>query len=740
MVRSQKLKMYRWFGIVLSVCLVVTFCITPAFSSGVVTRASTDSSGIEGDNESFKPSISSDGRYIAFISSATNLVSGDTNGKSDIFLRDTQTSTTIRVSTGSPGNEGNDNCGHSAISSDGRYVAFSSWASNLVTGDTNGATDVFLKDTQTGATTRVSTDSGGGEGNGISEGPSISANGRYVTFHSHASNLVSGDTNGQIDCFVKDALAGTMTIVSTDSSGGGGNNGSFKPSISPDGRFVAFQSMADNLVLGDNNRSYDVFVKDTQTGTTERVSTDSSGGEGNGRSWNASISNNGNHIAFESLASNLVSGDTNEIYDVFVKDTSTGSTTRVSTDSSGGEGDNMSSNPSISASGRYAGFDSKATNLVSEDTNGKIDVFIKDTLTDETLRLSTDSSGNEGDNNSYQPSISSCGYYISFSSLATNLVSDDTNGVSDVFLAEDFELQRDKLAFVARNSAGNQSLWLFEPPCKVGGNLSLPVASDNWIGDATGNNNVTAMASGDYDSDGESELAFVVQNISKEQNLWLFESPSTVGGDLGSPIASDYHIGDASGNDNVKALSSGDYDGDGDAELALLTQATNGDQSLSLYEAPITIGGDIGSPFASAPAIGNVSGNINIICMTSADFDSDDTSEIAFVTQNTSGVQSLWLFEPPTSVGGGLGSMLASDYWIGNASSDVNVILMSSGDFDADGTTELSFVTQNAGGDQSLWLLEAPTSVGGDIGSPFASDYWIGNASGNVNVKLMSGI
>ncbi len=391
--------------------------------------------GNMGNNDSYEPSISSDGRYVAFWSEANNLVAGDNNGYTDIFVRDTQTGVTTRVSTDSSGNEGNRGSLNPSISSGGRYVAFRSVASNLVTDDTNGENDIFVKDTQTGVTTRVSTDSSGNEAEYDSYDPSISSNGRYVAFYSRASNLVPGDTNGRDDIFVKDTQTGVTTRVSTDSSGNEGDGGSYDPSISSDGRYVAFQSLATNLVTGDTNDEWDVFVKDTQTGVTTRVSTDSSGNEAEYGSYDPALSSDGRYVAFWSGARNLVPGDTNSREDVFVKDTQTGVTTRVSTDSSGNEGNAGSAGrPSISSDGRYVAFKSVASNLVPEDTNGVLDVFVKDTQTGVTTRVSTDSSGIEGNEESRYPSISSDGRRVAFQSEASNLVTGDTNEHSDVFV------------------------------------------------------------------------------------------------------------------------------------------------------------------------------------------------------------------------------------------------------------------------------------------------------------------
>ncbi len=347
--------------------------------TGTTRRVSLDSSGIQGNGQSFNASITADGRYVAFESSASNLVSGDTNGETDIFVRDLQTNTTRRVSLDSSGIQSNDFSDLAEISADGRYVAFESQASNLVSGDTNGETDIFVRDLQTNTTTGVSVDSSGIPGNNVSGEPSISADGRFVGFLSYASNLVPDDTNYTGDIFVRDLQLGTTRRVSVDSSGNQGNNysGAYL-SISADGRYVAFSSTASNLVPGDTNGREDVFVRDLQTNTTRRVSLDSSGNQGNNYSASPSISADGRYVAFLSDASNLVPDDTNVSRDVFLRDLQTNTTRRVSLDSSGIQSNGDSYGLSISADGRYVAFYSAASNLVPDDTNGAFDVFVTD--------------------------------------------------------------------------------------------------------------------------------------------------------------------------------------------------------------------------------------------------------------------------------------------------------------------------------------------------------------------------
>ena len=242
----------------------------PALSQ-TTERVSVDSAGVEGNSVSVVPAISADGRFVAFHSVANNLVTGDTNGAFDVFVHDRDTDTTERVSVDSAGVEGNDVSINSTISADGRFVAFRSIANNLVAGDTNGFWDIFVHDRTTDTTERVSVSSAGVQGNSFSFRPAISAGGRFVAFFSRANNLVAGDTNGKDDIFVHDRDTDITERVSVNSAGVQGNDFSrFRTSISADGRFVAFRSEANNLVAGDTNGFRDIFVHDRTTDTTER--------------------------------------------------------------------------------------------------------------------------------------------------------------------------------------------------------------------------------------------------------------------------------------------------------------------------------------------------------------------------------------------------------------------------------------------------------------------------------------
>ncbi len=378
--------------------------------TGVTERVSLSSGGEQGTGDSQSPAINESGRYVVFQSFAPNLVPDDTpacplpvppyhRNCADIFVRDRQTSTTTRINLSSGGAEANGDSWAPAISASGRYVAFTSDASTLVTGDTNGYGDVFVRDRDTDAdgifdeagavsTIRVSLSTGGAEANGDSWAPAISASGRYVAFVSDASNLVSQDNNNAADVFVRDRDtdadgvfdepgAVSTARVSLSSGGAEANSSSYEVSISGDGRYVAFSSDASTLVTGDTNACRDIFVRDRQApGTTTRMSVNSSGGQANAASYSPAISGDGTYVAFESPATNLVPGDTNGVADVFVRTRATGGMALVSVDSWEGQGNGESSLPAINGDGRYVAFESVATNLVINDSNGVADVFV----------------------------------------------------------------------------------------------------------------------------------------------------------------------------------------------------------------------------------------------------------------------------------------------------------------------------------------------------------------------------
>jgi Tol biopolymer transport system component len=389
---------------------------------------------------SFRPWMSADGRFVAFDSDAGSLVPADTNGVRDVFLYDRATATTTRVSVGVHGAQSNGQSQRPTLSANGRYVAFWSAASNLVEGDTNGVTDAFVYDRDAAVTIRVSVGPSGLQADGASARPVISADGAVVAFESAATNLGPpgllnrpSDTNAVRDVFVYDVPSATTTRVSVTSDGKQGTGESVRPTISGDGRYVAFQSDA-VLEPGDTNAARDVYVYDRTTNATTRVSAAPGGNEGPGGSFSPSLSSDGRYVAFWSNSANLVDGDTNGAPDVFVGDREGGAIERVSVASDSTESDAPSSDPSISPDGRWVAFWSAATTLVPNDTNDLRDVFLHDRDTHSTALVSVASDGSQSDADSYSPNVAAGNGVVAFDSGATNLVRGDTNRGSDIFV------------------------------------------------------------------------------------------------------------------------------------------------------------------------------------------------------------------------------------------------------------------------------------------------------------------
>ena len=420
------------------VAVAVTIAAALTGCAGIV-RSSQAPAPVEGtDPVELDFAVSGDGRYIAFTSFSPNLVVADSNGSADVFVRDRIAGSTERVSVTSGGVQASGGSSLPAVSDDGRYVAFTSDAANLVAGDANGETDVFVRDRQLGITSLISVDSFGTQGNADSALPAVSDDGRYVAFGSNATNLVAGDSNNEYDIFVRDRQTNTTARVSLTVSGaqslGNANN---RPALSGDGRYVAFASDAtDMLGAGlDTNNNPDIFVRDRTAATTSRVSVGAGGVEANNASLVPSISDDGRYVAFQSIATNLVAGDSNANWDIFVRDRQAAITERVSVASDESQGLLGSRDTTISSSGRYVAFNSDATNLVAGDTNSVRDVFLRDRTAGTTIRVSLRSDDQQGGGgSSSHPAVSENGDVIGFISGKTNLVTDDTNAVNDTFV------------------------------------------------------------------------------------------------------------------------------------------------------------------------------------------------------------------------------------------------------------------------------------------------------------------
>jgi Tol biopolymer transport system component len=387
-------------------------------------RVSVATDGSQGEGASDTPSISANGRYVAFTSAADNLVRGDTNGLADVFVRDLRTGRTQRIAEGPATNP--------AISGDGRRVVFATTAA-LTVGDTNGLDDIYLYDRVTRGTERISR--GHAEAPPsykLNYSPAISADGRFVAYTTSVPDAAPGDTNGRDDVIVHDRRTGRNELVQYRTDGTPGDSDSLLPSFSADGRYVAFDTAAQLDPAHEATHARNVYVRDRATDTTEQVSLPT-------RyvykmsSWAPSISGDGGVVAFSSNVTSLVPDDTNKASDVFVFDRTRKTTTRVSTAADGTQADGPSQGVRLSADGRRVAFVSGAANLVPGDTNGVADVFIKDLETGVVERVSVAADGTEANGATSTASLSRDGR-VAFAATATNLVPGDTNGVADVFL------------------------------------------------------------------------------------------------------------------------------------------------------------------------------------------------------------------------------------------------------------------------------------------------------------------
>lgn len=408
--------------------------ISATAQAALVANLSTASDSSNGNAASFNPSISSDGRYVVFESTASNLVAGDGNLSSDIFLVDTVNGNIERISKNGAGQEANGASNNPVISGNGQFVVFESFASNLVSGDTNRSIDIFMYDRLSDTMELISVDSAGTPGNSHSFAPSVSADGQFVAFYSMSTNLAPGDSNRAIDVFVRNRSLARTDVISVDVNGYPANMASWQPTISADGQYVAFASNATNLVAGDNNNVQDIFLYNRLNGTLSLLSKAADGSPANGASGYPAMSGNGNYIVFESDASNITSNDGNGTTDVFVVDLQRTTATRVSSTENGLDSNAPAYHPAISQDGRFITYYSYASNIVTPDLNDVEDVFIYDQVTGNKDILTRTMNGEQSNASSFSASLSADGRYVALSTLASNLDPMDTNDIEDVYL------------------------------------------------------------------------------------------------------------------------------------------------------------------------------------------------------------------------------------------------------------------------------------------------------------------
>ncbi|RJP18547.1 MAG: hypothetical protein C4529_12535 [Deltaproteobacteria bacterium] len=444
--RRESIEKWAWFPATVFIAVIGLAGCGGGGGGGGGVAPITRAGGVQGNGDSdLGFALSQTGRFVAFSSGASNFLAGDTNGVYDVYLYDRQTGTTTResVGLGVPPLQATGASHFPSLSGDGTQVAFESRAENLVGPgqDTNLRSDIFVRDRTLAVTERASVALGGlpAQPDGDSNKPSISLNGRYVAFFSFATNLVAGDNNGMTDVFVYDRTLLATTRVSVGPGGVQGDNNSvvFGQAVSNDGTRVAFESFATNLVAGDTNGAKDVFVRDLTGGTTTRVSVDNTGGQLNGESRVSAISGNGRYVVFESDATNAVAGDNNGVTDIFVRDLTAGTTTRVSVSSAGAQANGASfalGSTTVSDDGRFIVFESDATNLVAGDTNGVGDVFVRDTVGGTTKRLSVTAGSGQPTTVSTEGAVSRDGTIAAFGSNGLEYVSDNPSGFYNVYI------------------------------------------------------------------------------------------------------------------------------------------------------------------------------------------------------------------------------------------------------------------------------------------------------------------
>ena len=398
---------------------------------GDTELVSKSSTGGFANGPSFESAISEDGTRLAFFSAASDIVAGDTNAAEDVFLYDATEDTSLLVSRDKAGGPTNGSSRYPSLSGDGTIVAFVSDASDLVDGDANATSDVFVYDENTDRIDLVSKATGGGSANGVSGGAAISADGTKIAYPSEASDIVTGDVNGFSDVFLYDIIADTTILVSKDELGGPADGSSYgAPSLSADGTRVVYNSRASDITE-EANGDYNIFMHDTVTDSTILVN--SGGGPPFASSYGGTISADGTKIVYFSAA-NIVAGDTNGVYDVFVYDVTTGTTALVSKSAGGGPANSYSTGGPISADGSRIAFESHASDIVSADTNGAWDVFVYDFSTDTTTLVSEGTGGGPAAGDSYIGAMSPDGSQVAFESAAPDIVAGDTNSAWDVFL------------------------------------------------------------------------------------------------------------------------------------------------------------------------------------------------------------------------------------------------------------------------------------------------------------------
>jgi len=439
--------MQTWKNRELTVAGVPVFVMGIFLSCGAATgqvleRANVSNIGAQTGDDAEHAAISATGRYVCFDSRAPGLVPDDLNARIDAFARDRVAGTTSIVSRAADPSTGHGQGSGPSVSADGRYVAFQSWANDLVPGDINGQTDVFVHDRKKGTTVLASVSTAGVQGEKDSVRPCISGNGRYVVFESRSSSLVAGGTNGQIQIFAHDLETHQTTLVSVNPAGGEadgdcsrGMRSRVSNCISHNGRYVVFVSRGTNLVAPETGTNWDIYRRDRQANTTILVNLSSTGVRGQGSCDIPSVSDDGNVVAFESVDDTLDAKDNNVHSDIYARNLQTSKTVLVSVAATGNAGNHDSWFPSISGDGRFVAFESWASDLIASDKGPHGDIFVRDLQAGKTACASMTAAGVQANHDCFYPALSKDGRILAFESEAWNLVPGDTNGTKDIFVA-----------------------------------------------------------------------------------------------------------------------------------------------------------------------------------------------------------------------------------------------------------------------------------------------------------------
>lgn len=433
--------MIKVAAVLVAALLIVSAVLTstlPSVSANnpQIERDSVTSAGAEVNGPSSLAAVSADGLIVAFASDAPDIVPNDSASR-DIFVRDRSTGTTELISGGIDGGEADGPSIFPGLSADGRYVVFESQAGDIIPNDHQNFADIFVHDRQSGTVERVNLAPDGADTDDDSLLPAISSTGRYVVFTSQATNLVPTDSNHERDVFLVDRDTGETELVSiaTDGMPGDVDSGGYGAGggrVTGDGRYVVYGSFAATLVASDNNHKDDIFLRDRVNHTTERISVATDGTEGDDHSTYPAISEDGRYVVYYSSADNLVPDDVNDEADIFLRDRQTGVTTRISGGTGADEANRASRFPDISDDGRFVVYQSDANNLVPNDDNGSTDIFRYDIQTGETERISAPPAG-EAHGNSTMPAVDGTGSVVAFQSLADDLVTLDDNLSGDIF-------------------------------------------------------------------------------------------------------------------------------------------------------------------------------------------------------------------------------------------------------------------------------------------------------------------